>query len=90
MPFLAISAEPGPAKQLEEMRARRRKAVAGDYWPNMSVIACWKGGTVGHYIDKFSQWFDPDGRGPSPFGTTDTSPANAAAPFPWTMAARAC
>ncbi|MGH9194543.1 MAG: hypothetical protein ACRD1T_02235, partial [Acidimicrobiia bacterium] len=25
-------------------------------------IACWKGGTVGHYVERFSQWFDPDGR----------------------------
>jgi len=30
-------------------------------WPNLSLITCWKGGTVGHYIEKFPQWFNPDG-----------------------------
>ena len=32
-----------------------------DYWPDMGLIGCWKGGTVGHYIEKFPPWFNPDG-----------------------------
>jgi hypothetical protein len=26
------------------------------------LIGCWKGGTVGHYLEKFDGWFNPDGR----------------------------
>lgn len=35
--------------------------LPADYWPNLNLITCWKGGTVGHYIEKFPQWFNPDG-----------------------------
>ncbi|MBW8016949.1 MAG: GH3 auxin-responsive promoter family protein [Planctomycetes bacterium] len=35
--------------------------IPADYWPNLTLITCWKGGTVGHYIEKFPQWFNPDG-----------------------------
>jgi len=35
--------------------------LPADYWPNLRLITCWKGGTVGHYIEKFPQWFNPDG-----------------------------
>lgn len=31
-----------------------------DYWPNLALIGCWKGGTVGHYLARFPEWF---GRG---------------------------
>lgn len=35
----------------------------GDYWPDLGLIGCWKGGTVGHYLEKFSGWFrTQDGR----------------------------
>jgi hypothetical protein len=30
------------------------------------MIGCWKGGTVGHYLEKFPGWFDPDGTRPIP------------------------
>lgn len=51
------------AHELEQARARRGGVLKPvDYWPNLRVITCWKGGTVGHYIDKFWPWFDPDER----------------------------
>jgi hypothetical protein len=53
---------PRRAKELEDARSERAgRLIPADYWPRMSLIACWKGGTVGHYIDKFMPWFDPDG-----------------------------
>ena len=55
------------ARQLEQMRARRAgMLVPGDYWPYLGLIGCWKGGTVGHYLEKFDQWFNPDGTRPVP------------------------
>ena len=53
---------PKRAAQLDLMRSRRNgRLVAGDYWPQLGLIGCWKGGTVGHYLEKFDQWFNPDG-----------------------------
>jgi hypothetical protein len=50
------------ATQLAEMRSRRGgMLVPGDFWPALGLIGCWKGGTVGHYLEKFDQWFNPDG-----------------------------
>ncbi len=66
---LAKTLRPNPerAAQLEEARSRRHGVLRpGDYWPRLGLIGCWKGGTVGHYLDKFPGWFDPDGERPVP------------------------
>ena len=58
---------PKRAAQLEAMRSRRDgRLVPGDYWPGLGLIGCWKGGTVGHYLEKFDPWFNPDGTRPVP------------------------
>ena len=49
-----------------EFLAKIRKEAGGvlkpaDYWPGLSLISCWKGGTVGHYIEKFPMWFSSNG-----------------------------
>ncbi len=55
------------ARDLERVREQRDGVLLpGDYWPNLALIGCWKGGTVGHYMEKFPAWFDPDGRRPLP------------------------
>jgi hypothetical protein len=62
-----LKANAGRARQLEQMRSRRDgMLVPGDYWPDLGLIGCWKGGTVGHYLEKFDQWFNPDGTRPVP------------------------
>ncbi len=64
-PALSQKYKPNPrmAKQLEAARSKRAgKLLPVDYWPRLSLIGCWKGGTVGHYLDKFSAWFDPEGQ----------------------------
>ncbi len=54
---------PDCARSLEEARQRRSGDLKpADYWPRLSLIGCWKGGTVGHYLEKFSGWFNPDGK----------------------------
>ncbi len=58
---------PGRAKALDDHRSHRGgKMLPADYWPDLALIACWKGGTVGHYLEHFAQWFDPDGDAPVP------------------------
>lgn len=62
-PILSQGYKPNPtmAKQLEAARSKRDgKLLPADYWPRLSLIGCWKGGTVGHYLEKFPAWFDPD------------------------------
>lgn len=57
--------EPEVARGLEAMRARRDgRLLPGDYWPNLELIGCWKGGTVGAHVGGFPAWFDPDGSAP--------------------------
>jgi hypothetical protein len=51
------------ANALEKARSARDGVLKPvDYWPDLRTICCWKGGTVGHYIEKFWPWFDPDDR----------------------------
>jgi hypothetical protein len=58
-----LKASPARARTLESLRGRRGRLVPADYWPGMALLGCWKGGTVGSYIRKLPQWYDPDGRG---------------------------
>lgn len=61
---LAKTLKPNPARSdfLEKIRSRQNGILKpADYWPRLSLIACWKGGTVGHYLEKFPRWFNPDG-----------------------------
>lgn len=62
-----LSHNPKRAAALEAMRSRRDgRLTPGDYWPGLGLIGCWKGGTVGHYLEKFDPWFNPDGTRPVP------------------------
>jgi len=62
-----LRSDPARASQLEKMRSSRGgRLLPADYWPDLALIGCWKGGTVGAYLDRFPEWFDPDGRNPVP------------------------
>ena len=62
-----IRPNPSRAAELEAIRARRGgRLLPADYWPNMSLLACWKGGTVGAYLQKLPEWYDPDSQGMVP------------------------
>ena len=59
--------DPRRARALALARDRRGgKLLPADYWPDLCLIACWKGGTVGGVVERFPEWFDPDGRAPVP------------------------
>jgi len=56
--------DPARAEALEQMRKRRGgRLLPADYWPHMALIGCWKGGTVSAYLERFPEWYDPDGKG---------------------------
>jgi len=58
---------PGRARELERARKTRGgRLLPADYWPHLALIGCWKGGTVGRYVQRFPDWFDPDRRGMVP------------------------
>ncbi len=60
-----LKPNPRRAKMLAKARASRGGVLKpADYWPSIAMIGCWKGGTVGHYIEKFPEWFYPDGQKP--------------------------
>ena len=62
-----VAARQARARELEALRERRNgRLLPADYWPDLALIGCWKGGTVGSYVDRFPQWFDPDKRGMVP------------------------
>lgn len=55
--------DPERAKRLAAARERRAGMLLPvDYWPDVELIGCWKGGTVGSYVEKFGGWFDPENR----------------------------
>ncbi|HMS16922.1 MAG TPA: GH3 auxin-responsive promoter family protein [Planctomycetota bacterium] len=60
---------PDPVRARALSQARQRRAgmlLPVDYWPGLKLIGCWKGGTVGGYLQKFPGWFDPEGQKPIP------------------------
>jgi hypothetical protein len=60
-------ADPERAKRLERARRRRDgRLLPRDYWPNLALVSCWKGGTVGYHLRQFDEWFDPDDSAPVP------------------------
>jgi hypothetical protein len=59
--------DPRRARFLDKARSRRQgRLLPADYWPELQLIACWKGGTVGQEVARFPEWFDPDGGRPVP------------------------
>ncbi len=62
--YLEKRLKPKPSRSvfLEKVRGQRKGILKpSDYWPDLCLIGCWKGGTVGHYVEKFPQWFNLDG-----------------------------
>lgn len=61
-----FAANPARAKVLDAARKRRGALLPVDVWPDLALIGCWKGGTVGAYLERFRRWFNPDGSRPIP------------------------
>ena len=53
---------PNPQRATELEAAAYRgggRLLPRTVWPELACIACWKGGTVGMYLDRFGDYFDP-------------------------------
>jgi len=56
-----LQANSNRATFLEEAATNGAGQLLPKYvWPEMVGITCWKGGTVGMYLDKFDQYFNKD------------------------------
>ena len=56
-PFL--HAQPERARAMEAGRKRAGRLSPADYWPGLSVIGCWLGGTVGRIAGQLRDWCPP-------------------------------
>ena len=55
-----LAPNPGRAKMLETAaNLGNGKLLPRHVWPELACICCWKGGTVGMYLDQFDQYFPP-------------------------------
>jgi hypothetical protein len=46
------------AKEIEKLSSDSGELIARRLWPNIALIGCWKGGSVGIYMRDFSKHFD--------------------------------
>ena len=51
---------PSRAAELDAILTREQALRPRDYWPRLSLVGCWKGGSVGATVDRLRPWF-PDG-----------------------------
>ncbi len=55
-----LAPDPKRATELEAAAYRGGgKLLPRTVWPDLACIACWKGGTVGMYLERFGDYFDP-------------------------------
>ncbi|MCG3199653.1 MAG: hypothetical protein GHCLOJNM_04177 [bacterium] len=54
-----FSPKPERARELERLAEKTDRLLPKDVWPNLALIGCWKGGSVGLYLKEFSGLFDP-------------------------------
>ncbi len=55
-----LAPDPQRATELEAAAYRGDgRLLPRTVWPELACIACWKGGTVGMYLDRFGDYFDP-------------------------------
>ena len=52
-----LKPNPARADELVMMSEKRGELLPVDFWPNLAIITCWKGGTVGIYISHFRKYF---------------------------------
>jgi hypothetical protein len=52
-----LSKNAARARQLEDFATQNGKLRPQEYWPQLELIGCWKGGTVGIRLKEFDRWF---------------------------------
>lgn len=48
--------DPRRAAELETLRTRHGRLAPRDYW-RMEFLACWTGGSMGHYLPRVADWY---------------------------------
>lgn len=51
--------DPDRSQRLEQYARKEGRLLPRDVWPNLALIGCWKGGSVGLYLREFDGLFDP-------------------------------
>ena len=51
-----LAPDPDRAQALRQMVAARGRLEPSDYWPGLSMMACWLGGTIGRYLEGLKPW----------------------------------
>jgi len=58
---LSLRPNPSRAHELEDMASRAGGSLLPrDYWPNLSVIGCWCGGTQSFFLNHRAKYFRPE------------------------------
>ena len=52
-----LSPDPARAARLEKLLIEKGALLPKDFWPNMDLIECWTGGTVGLYLKEIEKYF---------------------------------
>ena len=52
-----LKPNPKRARALERMVADSGSLRPRDYWPELALVGCWKGGSVGSTVDRLWPWF---------------------------------
>ncbi len=51
-----LAPDPKRARELRLLLAARGRLDPRDYWPRLSMVACWLGGTIGRYLEGLKPW----------------------------------
>lgn len=52
-----VKPDPERAEELRSLLEEKKELLPKDIWPNLKLIECWKGGTVGVYLREFPRYF---------------------------------
>jgi hypothetical protein len=51
-----LNPNPPRARKLAKAKEQSGRLRPADYWPNLQVIACWLGGSMGHFAPALRDW----------------------------------
>ena len=52
-----LKPDPQRAEELRKILKEKKRLLPKDFWPNLALIECWKGGTVKLYLKELPQYF---------------------------------
>jgi hypothetical protein len=55
----ALLPNPRRARALAKARQRAGRLQPADYWPDLHVLGCWIGGSMGHFAPRLREWCAP-------------------------------